>query len=116
MQDITTPPWSIGLLFFTNLLGNMGLTIIKVTPCPDLDQQVRACDLFWSGTILLGCKGLPLSGLHKIRSHMSDVRKGNLDSRGYTSTPCIRNFSGKGSHPASCPLGRRRFRSGELGL
>ena len=76
MQDITTPPEPVSLLFLYNQLGYIGPTIVKPVPFPGLDPWARVLEQLWIGTILLG------GGVH-------------LDSRGYTSTPGIRN-SGKG--------------------
>ena len=36
-------------------------------------------------------------------AHELDIQS-RLDSKGYASTPCIRDFSGKGSHPTPMPL------------
>ena len=59
---------------------------------------------YGQGKYFLGVSVHLLSKLYKTLSHLHDIRRGKLDSREYTSTPCIRNFSGRGSGPALTPF------------
>ena len=95
--DITTPPQPVTLLFLHNQLGYMGPTIIKPVLCLELDPWARALGQLCIETTLPG------GGAPSCPSPWSDISRGRLDSRVYTSTPCIRNFSGKGSCPTQCP-------------
>ena len=100
MQDITTPPYKF--LLEHNLLGNMGLTIVKPVPCLDLD-------VWWMRS--------PLPNLYKTMSPCCVIRRGRLDSGEYASMPCIRNFSGKDPCLLHALLGkcRHKGRIGALG-
>ena len=109
MYGITTPPQSICLLLSYNPLGNMGPAIVKAVCCLDLDPCARAHGHPWTGPTSSGGSVFPLPSSHKTSSHWCNVRWGRLDSREYTSTPCIGNFSGKGPCPSSCPLKRCRL-------
>ena len=103
MQDITTYPQPVTLLFLYDLLRYMGPTIVKPVLCLELDPWVRVLGQFLARTTLPGGGAPLLPSLYKTLSPWCDVRRGRLDSMGYTSTPCIRNFSGKASHPVPMP-------------
>ena len=115
MQDITTPPQSICLLLFINLLGNMGSTTVKAVPVWIWINRQGHVAFSHQGLFCLGVWIPLLVSSYKTLSLMCDIRWGRLDSREYTSTPCIRNFSGKGSCLPSYPWRGMQAQIGWIG-
>ena len=96
-----------------NLLGNIDPTLVKPIPCLWSTEQGFSTYLRQG----LHCKGVGTpSAITPILGQLSDVRRDKLDSKGYTSISCTRNFSGRGCTPYLTPSWDETVLIGRIGV